>query len=200
VKSQSFGQARKKSKTFAPRALAPGLLKGCGYNKKMITQVLIHGEGGQGIKLLSQTLAYILSKLEKQVTLTYEYDSNVRGGQVTAYLKYDDKKIENPLIEEADFLILLTHSKGFKGKTTVVEQKFKEGEHNTQVLFVPFETIARELGNLKFVNMVTLGYILKLINIDIEKLDIEHTLPEQLREENLNAIRQGYEFIERSNM
>ena len=58
----------------------------------------------------------------------------------------------------------------------------------------------KELGNKKLVNMVTLGYLLKILKIDIKKLDLKKALPEKLLEENLKAIQSGYAYEERSEL
>lgn len=151
-------------------------------------KIIIHGIGGQGVKLLGQTLAYIFAELGKEVTLTYEYDSNVRGGSITAYLKFSDEKILNPLIDEADYLITLTKNSDLKAETKI------------DTIKVPLNMIAERLGNKKLINMVTLGYILKLLNIDLNNLNFKKALPEKLYQENLKAIEQGYVYEERSEL
>ena len=164
-----------------------------------MTKIIIHGIGGQGVKLLSKALAHIFCELGKQVTLTYEYDSNVRGGSVTAYLNYSDSKIVNPLIDEADYLIELTKNGKFKGKQRIVEESQADSDDET-VIKVPLNMLAEKLGNKKLVNMVTLGYILKFLNIGLKQLDLKKALPEKLLDENLKAIEQGYVFNERSEL
>jgi len=160
----------------------------------------VHGIGGQGVKLLSETLAYILSDIGKNLTLVYEYDSIMRGGSITAFLVYGEEEIINPMIDEADYLIVLSKTTQFKGKTKIIEQTiYGEGRETTEIK-IPLNSIAEELGNEKLVNMVTLGYLLKILKIDIKKLDLKKALPEKLLEENLKAIQSGYAYEERSEL
>ena len=58
----------------------------------------------------------------------------------------------------------------------------------------------RKLGNKKLVNMVTLGYIMKLVGIDLKLINLEKSLPKKLLQENLKAIEQGYVYEERSDL
>lgn len=164
-----------------------------------MTKIIIHGIGGQGVKLLGKTLAYIMSELGKEVTLTYEYDSNVRGGSVTAYLTYSKEKIMNPIIDEADYLITLTTNTKFKGKKIIVEESTHEGEEET-IIKVPLSALAENLGNKKLINMVTLGFILRELNINLKNLNFKQLLPNKLYDDNLKAIEQGYDYVERSEL
>ena len=164
-----------------------------------MVKIIIHGIGGQGVKLLGKTLAYIMSELDKEVTLTYEYDSNMRGGSITAYLTYSDEKIFNPLIDEADYLIILTGSHKFKGKKKIFDTSACTEEDGC-VIKVPLSSLAEKLGNKKLINMVTLGYILKELKIEVKNLNLKKALPNKLFDENLKAIEQGYDFVERSEL
>jgi Pyruvate/2-oxoacid:ferredoxin oxidoreductase gamma subunit len=163
-------------------------------------KIIVHGEGGQGVKLLGETLASILLQLGKEVALTYEYDANVRSGSVTAYLTYDDHAITNPIIEEADYLIILTKNADLKGRMNIVEDCACETKnceickkHAGHNIRVPLNVLAEtKTGSKKFVNMVTLGYLLKVLEIDIKHIDLKKVLPDRFVEENLKAIDVGY--------
>ncbi len=63
---------------------------------KRETKIKIVGEAGQGIKLLSFTLAQILAQLGNEVSLSLDYDASVRSGDISADLIYSDQPIENP--------------------------------------------------------------------------------------------------------
>ncbi|MFA5141858.1 MAG: 2-oxoacid:acceptor oxidoreductase family protein [Candidatus Woesearchaeota archaeon] len=168
-------------------------------------RVIVHGQGGQGVKLLGEIFAHVLLELGKEVALTYDYDSNVRGGSVTAYLTFDSIKINNPIIEEADYLILLSSNELLKGKKTIIEESCgtsgceacqkKAGE----VITVPLNVLAEQkAGNKKFINMVVLGYLFNILGIDASKLDLRKFLPDKYVEENMKAIELGYLYEQKS--
>ena len=73
-----------------------------------MTKVIISGEGGQGVRVIGHTLATLLVNLDYEVSLLYDYDSSVRGAMSVAYLVFDDKPIDNPMVDDADILLKLS--------------------------------------------------------------------------------------------
>ncbi len=165
-------------------------------------KIKIIGEAGQGIKLLSYTLASILSQLGNEVSLNLEYDSAVRSGTISADLIYSENSIENPVIDEADVLIKFTRTKDwFPAKNLVIDEsicgtksidcsiKSKKG-----TLF-GFENVAiSKFGSKIYINMIALGRILKYIGINIMLINIEDLLPPKSVEKNVQAIKYGYSY------
>jgi len=167
----------------------------------MIKKIIIVGEGGQGVKLLAHALSSILAQINMNVTLTYTYDAAVRGGNVTANIIYSDKEIENPIIDNADILLMLSEVTGFSAKKMIIEKSiFKEGDEeklfeSEDVIPMPLITIAsEEFGNKVFVNMVGLGQLLSQIGIEIKDIDFQSVLPEKFYEKNIEAIMYGYSW------
>jgi len=68
-------------------------------------KIIISGEGGQGVRVISHTLATLLANLGYEVSLLYDYDSSVRGAMSMAYLIFDKEPIANPVVQEADILL-----------------------------------------------------------------------------------------------
>ncbi|MBW3003190.1 2-oxoacid:acceptor oxidoreductase family protein [Candidatus Woesearchaeota archaeon] len=169
----------------------------------MIKKIIMVGEGGQGVKLLANALANILTTLDKNVTLTYSYDAAVRGGNITANLIFSDEKIDNPIIDTADILLMLSEVPGFSAKKMIVEKSLlREGDENQtfdaeEVTEMPLLTIASErFGSPIFINMIALGHLLKKMDIDITQINLEKYLPERFIEKNVEAIRYGYSWKE----
>ncbi|MGZ5555289.1 MAG: GNAT family N-acetyltransferase, partial [Candidatus Aminicenantales bacterium] len=91
--------------------------------EKRETRIKIVGEAGQGVKLLSYTLAQILSRLGRDVSLSLAYDASVRSGMISADLIYSSRPIENPIIDEADVLIKFTRTREwFPAKKLVIDE------------------------------------------------------------------------------
>lgn len=155
-------------------------------------KIIISGEGGQGVKLISITLAKMLSKLGKEVTLVVDYSASVRGAEIVTYLTYSNKKIENPIFKEADILLKLSKfGKEFKAKRTVCETGLCDD------LQIPFEEIAEDKFDSPIeMNMVALGELLKLMYVDINKIDLHKLLPKKSIEMHINAIKYGYQFLD----
>ena len=157
----------------------------------MIKRIIISGEGGQGIKLISVMLGHILSQLGKEVSLVVDYRASVRGSEIDTYLTYSDKKIDNPIFEKADILLELSKFDKckFKAKRTVCETGLC---HDIQI---PFEEIAEDKFDSPIEeNMVALGELLRLIHIDIGKIDLRKEVPKKAMEKHVNAIKYGFRF------
>jgi Pyruvate/2-oxoacid:ferredoxin oxidoreductase gamma subunit/ribosomal protein S18 acetylase RimI-like enzyme len=173
----------------------------CGPEDRVKT-IKIVGEAGQGVKLMSYTLASILAKLGNEVSLNLEYDSAVRSGTISADLIYSDDPIENPIIDEADVLINFTRTRDwFPARDLVIDESLcgtKNLECNIQSkqgANYGFQDVAiSKFGSKIYINMIALGRILRYIGVNIMLLNIEDLLPPRYVEKNLAAIKYGFNF------
>ncbi|HEX8938751.1 MAG TPA: 2-oxoacid:acceptor oxidoreductase family protein [Candidatus Limnocylindrales bacterium] len=155
--------------------------------------VVIDGIGGQGVRVIGNTLATLLGVMGYEVTLLYDYDSSVRGGMSEAFLKYDREAISNPVVELADVTLRLA-DRGpahLDSKYVVADIGLaKPGEDAEEVPFLQLgvEKFGRDL----FGNMVALGRMLRLLDIEFRDEDLEAALPRKFLEQNVAAIRYGY--------
>jgi len=153
-------------------------------------RIVFTGVGGQSVRVISHTLAQALKELDYQVVLLFDYDSSVRNQRITAYLSYDKEPIENPMIDEADILIRL-HAKGDQliARKTVCDTGLCTDEE------IPFGIMGVErFGRPIFGNMIALGRLFRLIDLDISHVELEKILPKSYLKENLKAIQIGYDF------
>ena len=155
-------------------------------------KVIISGEGGQGVRVISHTLATLLVNLGYQTTLLYDYDSAVRGAMSVAYLAFDKEYIDNPVIQDADILLELSNKAGgFQAKKTVCQTGLCTDEE------IPFSELGIEkFGKEIFGNMIALGRLISLVGIDIPDEKLAEVLPLKYREENINAVHFGYHLKE----
>ena len=173
----------------------------CGAEDKVKT-IKIIGEAGQGVKLMSYTLASILAKLGNEVSLNLEYDSAVRSGTISADLIYSDDPIDNPIIDEADVLIKFTRTRDwFPARDLVIDESLcgtKSLECNIQSkqgANYGFQDVAiSKFGSKISINMIAMGRILRYIGVNIMLLNIEDLLPPKYVEKNLAAIKYGFNF------
>ncbi len=173
----------------------------CGPEDRVKT-IKIIGEAGQGVKLMSYTLASILAKLGNEVSLNLEYDSAVRSGTISADLIYSDDPIDNPIIDEADVLIKFTRTRDwFPARDLVIDESLcgtKSLECNIrskQGANYGFQDVAiSKFGSKIYINMIALGRILRYIGVNIMLLNIEDLLPPRYVEKNLAAIKYGFNF------
>lgn len=83
-------------------------------------KLAIKGKPGQGIQLLAFVLANFLKDNGFQVALTSHYSPLVRSGESMAFLVFSKKKIENPLIEKADWEYSLEKNDRFPRSANMV--------------------------------------------------------------------------------
>ena len=153
-------------------------------------QIMVSGVGGQSVRVISHALALALQQLGFHVTLLYDYDSVIRGGKIVAYLKFDERPIDNPHIDQADILLMLADKeKGLVAQRTICDSGLCTDEE------IPFGQLGVEkFGRAIFGNMIALGRLLRLVDVDIDKFDLRKALPKSLQEENVRAVQAGFDL------
>lgn len=138
-------------------------------------KIKLLGTGGQGIRLMASILGKILTVNGYFVSLKLEYDTAVRGGNISADLIFSKQKIKNPIIDRADILI------NFTGETAEAEEIVNGKD------FV--EMSKKEFNSPLFANMIALGFLLKRFKL---KADISEYLSNNFKKENLKAVDLGF--------
>ena len=155
--------------------------------------IVIDGVGGQGVRVIGNTMASLLSVMGYEVTLLYDYDSSVRGGMSEAFLAYDREPIANFVIECADVVLRLadrgpTH---LRADYVIADLGLtKPGEIGEEIPFLQLgvEKFGRDL----FGNMIALGRLLCVCDVDFTDEHLTEALPKKYIEENIAAIKYGY--------
>jgi Pyruvate/2-oxoacid:ferredoxin oxidoreductase gamma subunit len=159
----------------------------------MATRIALDGVGGQGVRLIANILGALLARMGKEVTVLFDYDSSVRGSMSDAFVIFDDSPILNPVVEEADIMLKLA-DKGhlrISGRKVVTDLGLgRPGDEQ-----IPFASLGSEhFGKELFGNMIALGRLLRLAEIEFNEEAIRDSLPRRYVEENLAAIRFGYDL------
>ncbi len=150
-------------------------------------KVIISGEGGQGVRVVSHSLATLLANLGYEVSLLYDYDSAVRGAMSVAHLVFDKEPIANPVVGEADILLKLSDkADGLRAEKTVCEIGLCTDEE------IPFGRLGIEqFGKEIFGNMIALGRLMTLVGLEVSNEELAKVLPLKYREENISAVQFG---------
>jgi Pyruvate/2-oxoacid:ferredoxin oxidoreductase gamma subunit len=159
----------------------------------MTTRIALDGVGGQGVRVIAGVLGALLARMGKQVTVLFDYDSSVRGSMSDAFVIFDDQPIANPVVEEADIMLKLA-DKGhlrISGRKVVTDLGLgKAGDEQ-----IPFASLGSEhFGKELFGNMIALGRILRLAEIEFNETAIRESLPRRYQDENVAAIQFGYQL------
>ena len=159
----------------------------------MATRIALDGVGGQGVRVIAGVLGALLARMGKQVTVLFDYDSSVRGSMSDAFVIFDDKPILNPVVEEADIMLKLADKGHLRihGRRVVTDL----GLNVPGAEQIPFASLGSErFGKELFGNMIALGRLLRLAEIEFDEPAIRESLPRRFVDENVAAIRFGFEL------
>ncbi len=174
--------------------------------------VVIAGFGGQGIILAGKLLAQVAMKAGKEVTYMPSYGAEVRGGTSKCMVTISDNSIASPVVDTPNTVIAMNRAslekyapKTKAGGLLIINSSLIDEEpkldDSIEIVRLPADQIAVDLGNKKTANMVALGAFMqkrKLFSPDLAA----DCLPEVLAERyhvtipvNTKALHKGAQFI-----
>lgn len=179
----------------------------------MQKEIIIAGFGGQGVLFGGQVITYAAMDTGKQVTWIPSYGPEMRGGTANCTVVIADDEIGSPLVKNPPLAIALNLPSFDKyeellapGGTLIVNQSMVDRDAkrtDINVILVPCNEIAEEIGDKKLMNMVAVGALLtalpELTLKDIEKA-LEGHLParhKHLLPKNYEALKRGYEAAQK---
>jgi len=180
-------------------------------------EVIIAGFGGQGIILAGRLLAQTAMKAGKEVTYIPSYGAEMRGGTSNCTVIIADEPIACPVVGKPRSLIVMNKASLNKfaprvkdGGLLVMNSSLIDEEpqlhDSVDILAVPANDLAVELGSAKSANMVTLGAYVQRRGI-FSADDIARCLPDVLAQRyhsmltvNTQALRRGAEFAKNNSL
>lgn len=177
----------------------------------MQTEIIIAGFGGQGILFAGQLLAYAAMDEGLETTWIPSYGPEMRGGTANCTVIIADEEIGSPVVRNPQVAIVMNRPSLDKyeplvkpGGLLVVNSSIIDRtpqRKDIQVVLVPANDIAEQLGDRRMANMVMLGAF--LTNLQVLGLDaIEKALQEHLPERhhkllpmNYQALREGAQHL-----
>ncbi len=163
----------------------------------MKEEIILAGFGGQGIMLIGKLLAYAGMKEGFEVSWMPSYGPEMRGGTANCIVKISTNRIASPLTSNPDSLIVmnlpsLEKFESYMNNTGSIYLNSSLIKENivskvNDVMKVPANDLAKDLGNSKVANMVMLGaYLAKkdFISIGI----VKESLPKVLSARRHNLL------------
>ncbi|RMF26065.1 MAG: 2-oxoacid:ferredoxin oxidoreductase subunit gamma [Chloroflexi bacterium] len=185
-------------------------------DSKRQEEVIISGFGGQGALFAGQLLAYAAMDAGKHVTWIPSYGPEMRGGTAHCTVIISDDEIGSPLVRHPSAAIVLNIPSMDKyeplvkpGGVLVVNSSLvprRSEREEIQVVYVPANTIAEELGSARMANVVCLGALVEVLGIvTVEQVEaaLDAHLPARKRdllELNKQALRRGAEIAREQTM
>ena len=177
----------------------------------MYEQIIFAGFGGQGIQAMSKVLAKAAMEAGKEVSWMPAYGGAMRGGTSNVTVMVADTPIGSPMPNAGDITIGVVMNNPSMAKfesyvkpggLLLVNKSLvdvKATRSDIEIIYVPVNDIALELGNDKVANMIMLGCMLKKKNIvplDNLRKYVQSTFASkpQVVETNIKAIERGEEY------
>jgi 2-oxoglutarate ferredoxin oxidoreductase subunit gamma len=176
-------------------------------------EIIIAGFGGQGIMLAGRLLAQTAMRADKEVTYMPSYGAEVRGGTANCMVVIAEKEIACPVVGRPDSLIVMNKASLNKfggrlkrGGLLIMNSSLIDSEpqldDSVEIVAVPADELAVELGSHKSANMVAMGAYLQKRGYLTPDAAAE-ALPEAIAKRyhktlpvNIKALHKGGEFAE----
>ena len=185
-----------------------------------VKSILFAGVGGQGILRASDIICEVIMEAGLDVKKSEVHGMAQRGGCVTSHVRYG-KKVYSPLAEPGSIQTLISFEKmealrylKFIRKDAAIIVNTEEiyppavnmgdapypedaisflNKHYGKVVSFNAADLAQKAGNIKTANVVLLGALSNLMNIDqsIWQSVIKKSFPEKLVKINLAAFQMG---------
>lgn len=175
--------------------------------------LIISGYGGQGSLFAGTLLANTAIEEKKHTTWLPSYGREKRGGPSNCTVIVSDEEIDSPYIESPNYVIALNtpalkkyEHKIKSGGLVMVNSSMAEeklGRNDINYVFIPASEIAKEIGEVRYANIVLLGAFIQ----KTKAVSIDNTLKaavkimssrQNLIKINCDALNAGSEFIKKS--
>jgi 2-oxoglutarate ferredoxin oxidoreductase subunit gamma len=176
----------------------------------MLIKTVFAGFGGQGVLSMGLNLAQAALLEGKNVTYLPSYGAEVRGGTANCTVAVSDEEIASPVASSPDFIVAMNQPSlvRFQNQmqsggvlfinSSLIETEISRGD--VDIIKVPANSIAEQLGSARSANMVMLGAFTKKSNIVsissvIEGLKSALKKKQKLIAVNTKALMAGYDLF-----
>ncbi|MCX6006021.1 MAG: 2-oxoacid:acceptor oxidoreductase family protein [Chloroflexi bacterium] len=176
----------------------------------MLIKTLIAGFGGQGVLSMGLNLAEAAMLEGKHVTYLPAYGAEVRGGTANCTVAISDEEIASPVASSPEFVVAMNQPSAVKFQhhiqsggvfflnSSLVAVEIMRGD--IEIVRVPANKIAEDLGSPRAANMVMLGAFTKKSGL-VELPDVLAALKrilsakKKLVDINEKALQTGYNLF-----
>ncbi len=176
----------------------------------MLIKTIFAGFGGQGVLSMGLNLAQAAMLEGKYLTYLPAYGAEVRGGTANCTVAVSDEEIASPVASSPEFIVAMNQpslirfqnqieSGGlFFINSSLIEAEIPRGD--IDIVKVPANSIAEELGSPRSANMVMLGAFTKKSNL-VSLSTVIEALKDTLKNKqkliaiNKKALQAGYNLF-----
>ncbi|MDP8209910.1 MAG: 2-oxoacid:acceptor oxidoreductase family protein [Candidatus Stygibacter australis] len=175
----------------------------------MKTEMICAGFGGQGALTIGKFLVKAGMNEGKNVSWLPSYGPEMRGGTANVSTVISDKPVGSPVVAHPDIVVALNQPSIDKfgpmikpdGLLIFNEDMCPDGIDRTDINIIsaPMTSIAKEIGNLKVMNMVAIGVVMGKTGLVQKETMLKAIAPlkakaPELYDMNLAAIDKGFEI------
>lgn len=171
-------------------------------------EIIFAGFGGQGTLTAGKILAYAGMDADMNVSWLPSYGPEMRGGTANCSVILSEEPVGSPIITEPSSVVVMNRPSMDKfepmlekGGLLVIDSDLinREPERvDIEVIKIPAESIAEELGNKKIANMVLLGAIVKrtgIVSMDMLLDSLKAHSKASYFEVNKAALARGASYV-----
>jgi 2-oxoglutarate ferredoxin oxidoreductase subunit gamma len=176
----------------------------------MYLDMMIAGSGGQGVLLIGKLLAWAGMLEGMHVTWFPSYGAEMRGGTANCTVIISDEIIGSPIIQNPGTFIIMNNASLERFEKRVKPQGIiiinsslvKRGvkREDVEVVSIPANEIADEIGDTRVANMVMVGALIgsrRIITVGAFKEAMKKIIPSSklsLLALNEKALELGYSY------
>lgn len=175
----------------------------------MNLEILFSGFGGQGILFISKILSYAALECNLNVTWFPSYGPEMRGGTANCSVVISNKKISSPIVSTPKYMVAMNYPSLVKYESKVLSNGCifvnsdivtnKYVRNDIRYFDVPIQSIAKDISEKVFGNIVMLGSLTKMIKV-ISSNSVIDSLKKNLNKKfnfdhNKRAFEAGYNFL-----
>jgi len=170
-------------------------------------EIIFAGFGGQGILSMGKFLAYAGMDAGLNVSWLPSYGPEMRGGTANCSVIVTDDNIGSPIVYEASAVVVMNkpsldkfEKAVVKGGLIVMDSDLIDrmpARDDVEVIALPAQKIAEEVGSVKIANMVLLGALIertKVVTMDQILAALKAHGKEKFYEMNKAALEKGAEL------
>ncbi len=171
-------------------------------------EIIFAGFGGQGILSMGKFLSYAGMDEGMNVSWCPSYGPEMRGGTANCSVIVSDEQIGSPIVNDPTSIVVMNRPSldkfehmVEKGGLVIIDSDLVDRDvdrDDVEVIKIPAQTIAKEIGSQKIANMVLLGAFVEKTGI-IKMESLLNTLKskgkEAFFEVNKKALEKGAEFV-----
>ena len=171
-------------------------------------QIIFAGFGGQGILSMGKFLAYAGMDADLNVSWLPSYGPEMRGGTANCSVILTDEAIGSPIVSKADSVVVMNRpsldkfeqmieANGLLIMDSDLVDRMPERK-DLEVIAIPAQTIAAEIGSKTIANMVLLGAYVKktgIVSMDTLLASLKAHGKEKFFESNKLALEKGASYV-----